>query len=430
MKSFVRSVVRVAAAVLAVSQLGAGIAAAQSTDLSIEKWVFGLPDAIAADAPFVYSIFVSNNGPDPVIAENVVVTDVLPAGVTFESASVTYPEGASCAFDAPSHTVTCTLGTLLEYDAAFIDFNVIAPAEAGTIENTATVSSSTPDPVSENNSFTLSTEVVVYNLSDLAVTVTASADTVLVKKQVTFTATVTNNGPQDAAGVALSLVPPANADIISVTPSQGSCSIDFLGDYECLLGPLAAGSTATVTLVAEPQKDGFALVSAFVSGYDDPLFYDPDFLNDFDSAVVDVNYPGNAHPAYTTTTSLVVPFEMYVFNLCTEDVIYLSGQVRQVVSSTFSRGHFRTSVYTNFNGLTGVSLIDGTTYDVRGGTRTGANRALVFNAGFFPQEFTQVDTLYLIGGGATLQLHETFHITINANGTVTSIADTPILECR
>ena len=70
-------------------------------------------------------------------------------------------------------------------------------------------------------------------------------------------------------------------------------------------------------------------------------FFDPDSLNDFDSAVVDVFYPGNANPAYPVTTSQVVPFEMHLFNPCNEDIIYLSGELRQVVSSMFSRNRFR-----------------------------------------------------------------------------------------
>jgi uncharacterized repeat protein (TIGR01451 family) len=429
-KSFVRSVVRVVAAVVAISQLGAGVAAAQSTDLFVEKRVFGPDGPVAASAPFVYSIFVFNSGPDPVIAENVVVTDVLPAGVTFESAIVTYPEGASCAFDEPSNTVRCTLGTLLEFDAAFIDLNVIAPAVSGPIVNTVNVASTTPDPDLSSNTFSLESEVVVFNLSDLAVTTTASADAVLVHRSVTFTTTVTNNGPQDAAGVALSLVPPSNADIISVTPSPGTCGIDELGDYECLLGPLAAGATATVTMVVKPQRDGFALVFASVTGYDDPAFFDPDSLNDFDSAVVDVSYPGNADPAFTTMEHQVVPLSGSIVNPCTGEEIAVTGELRQVVSSTFSNNRFRTSTYTSFHQLSGVGETSGTEYRGHGASRTGTGLSLVKN-GQFPREVTTMDTFTLIGDdGSKLLLHQNTHFSINANGTFTSSVDNPILECK
>ena len=321
-------------------------------------------------------------------------------------------------------------GTLLGFDAAFIDLNVVAPAGSGTIVNTVNVASTTLDPDTSNNQFSLPTDVVVFNLSDLAVEVEASDAEVLVHRTVTFTTSVTNNGPQDATAVALSLVPPLNADIISVTASQGSCAVDELGDYACLLGPLPSGSTAIVTLEVKPQTDGFALVSAFASGSADPAFFDPDPLNDFDSAVVDVEYPGNANPSYPVTSSEVVPFDTFVFNPCTEDIIHLSGYAHQVVSLTLNRNRFRTNEYTNFNGLTGVSLITGTTYVVRGGTRSGSGRSFVFNPGLFPHEFTAVDNFKLIGGGQTLLLHQNTHVTINADGTVTSAIDNPVLECK
>ena len=384
MKSFVRSGVRLAAALMVASQFGAGIAAAQGTDLSIEKSVFGPGGPLAADAPFVYSIFVFNNGLDEGMAgedaHDVVVTDVLPPGVTFEYAAV-FPESLTCTHDAPSNTVTCNLGDVVRFDGVFIDLGVRAPSVAGPIVNTATVASSTADPILDNNSASVSADVVVFNLSDLAVEVEASDAAVFVHRAVTLPRPSRTTARRMPRTWLLSLVPPANADIISVTASQGSCGIDELGGYACLLGPLPSGGTATVTMVVKPQKDGFALVSAFVSGDADPQFFDPEPLNNFDSAVVDVDYPGNADPAYTVTSSQVVPYETFVFNPCTEDVIHLSGYVHQVVSSTFNRNRFRTNEYTNFNGLTGVSLIDGTTYVAGGGTRTGIGRSLVFNPG-------------------------------------------------
>ena len=228
--------------------------------------------------------------------------------------------------------MTCTRGTLLEFDAACIDLHAVAPAASGTIVNSVNVASTTLDPDTSNNQFSLATDVVVLNLSDLAVEVGASGAAVFVHRAVTFTTTVTNNGPQDAAGVALSLVPPSNADIISVTPSQGTCGIDELGDFVCLLGPIAAGASATVTMEVKPQKDGVALLFASVTGYDDPLFFDPDSLNDFDSAVVDVTYSGNADPAFTTMEREVTPLSGLLFNPCADEFIAISGEVRRVVA--------------------------------------------------------------------------------------------------
>jgi uncharacterized repeat protein (TIGR01451 family) len=262
------------------------------------------------------------------------------------------------------------------------------------------------------------------------VTTTASASSVLVHRAVTFTTTVTNNGPHDAAGVELTLATPANADITSVTSSQGSCATNELGDLDCLLGPLATGASATVTLEVKPQKDGFALVFAFASGYGDPGFLDPNSSNDFGHVSVDVNYPGNASPAYSTTKSGTIPFSTLIFNPCTNDILSLDGDIHQVVSLMESNHHFRTNTLTSFSGLTAVGLLSGTSYSIHGNTRTGTGLNLNFN-GFWPREVTTNDTLKLVGeDGTTLQLHETTHITINVDGSYTSTVDNPSLTCR
>ena len=72
----------------------------QSADLSIVK--VGIPDPVNAGDVLVYQLQVSNAGQSD--AQNVVVTDNLPAGTTFVDAS---PE---CS--AVGQAVTCNLGTV------------------------------------------------------------------------------------------------------------------------------------------------------------------------------------------------------------------------------------------------------------------------------------------------------------------------------
>ena len=137
MKSFVRFFVFVAAAILVAMHFFPAAAEAQSADLSVLNSTFA--DPVAAGADFTYNIEVFSYGPDD--AQNVVLTDVLPAGATFESV-VTFPEGLTCTFDVPSHRLRCELGTVVAYDAVFIDMTVRAPSYSGTIVNAASVSSS------------------------------------------------------------------------------------------------------------------------------------------------------------------------------------------------------------------------------------------------------------------------------------------------
>ncbi len=69
--------------------------APQPTDLSISKT--DSPDPVVADNNLIYTVRVDNAG--PFVAQNVVVTDTLPAGVTFVSTS-------GCAED-PGGVPTC-----------------------------------------------------------------------------------------------------------------------------------------------------------------------------------------------------------------------------------------------------------------------------------------------------------------------------------
>ena len=422
MRQTFKFVVRAALVAIVACHATATIASAQTADVSVQTSV--MPDPAPTDAAMSYVIEIDNFGPGD--AENVVLTDVLPPQVTFGYA---FPE--ECVFDGPSHTLSCELGQLPAGFMAFVEIAVTAPSSPMAIVNSATVSSSTPDSDYVNNTSTISTQVAQFHLSDLAVTMTATPQDAIVHRVLTFVGTVTNFGPHDAAGVLLTLSQPFNADILSITSSQGACVTNDIGDFECALGPLAVGASATVTIAIKPQKDGLSLVFASASGYDDPFFLDPDFLNDFDSAHVNVSYPGNAHPAYATTTSEKISYSTYVFNPCTNDIIFLSGSAHRLTSSMFKRGNeYHINMFTSYHGITGLGLISGQTYHASGISRS--DRALSGNNGFFPYTFNQIDNFKLVpdGGGDTLLLHENFHVTVNLDGTATSVHDNPTLECK
>lgn len=140
-----------------------GVANAQgpagSADLSITKT--DSADPIQAGSNLTYTIKVSNFGPDA--ATGVVVTDKLPSGTDYVSATST--QGAC---DIKGRNLTCTVGDLTAdatdpYEAgssATITLVVKAPKKAGNISNTAEVTGATGDPVAANNSATQTTRVV------------------------------------------------------------------------------------------------------------------------------------------------------------------------------------------------------------------------------------------------------------------------------
>jgi uncharacterized repeat protein (TIGR01451 family) len=74
-----------------------------AADVSVSK--SDSPDPVAAGAMLSYTVDVTNDGPAE--AENVVLTDILPAGVSFVSSVL------AAHLQRAAGTVTCNLGTFL-----------------------------------------------------------------------------------------------------------------------------------------------------------------------------------------------------------------------------------------------------------------------------------------------------------------------------
>jgi uncharacterized repeat protein (TIGR01451 family) len=117
-------------------------AVSASADLAIAKAAGAGP--FTAGGNVDYTITVTNNGPSN--ATGVTVTDTLPAGASFVSAT---PSQGTCSGTGP---VICNLGGILSSGTATIALVVQSPATAGTLTNTATVAGAEADPVAANNS--------------------------------------------------------------------------------------------------------------------------------------------------------------------------------------------------------------------------------------------------------------------------------------
>ena len=135
----------------------------QPPDLSITK--ADSVDPASKGGPLTYTIVVSNAGLDP--ATNVVVTDNLPGGVTFGSAT---PSQGGC---VGTSTLMCNLGTVNNGATATVVISVTAPSEGGSISNIASVSASGTDSDLSNNSTVEATNVP--SLSQWALTGLAAA---------------------------------------------------------------------------------------------------------------------------------------------------------------------------------------------------------------------------------------------------------------
>ena len=101
-------------------------------------------------------------------------------------------------------------------------------------------------------------------LTDLSVTKTDSPDPVTVGGELRYTITATNNGPYNATDVVVIDTLPTELTFISATSTQGSCA-EEAGIVACVLGTLAAGQTATVTIDARPTVAGVISNTAVVT---------------------------------------------------------------------------------------------------------------------------------------------------------------------
>jgi len=151
------------------------------------------------------------------------------------------------------------------------------------------------------------------NVADISVTSSHSPTTVTVGNNLTYTLTVTNNGPQDATSVVLSNALSPNVRFVSATPSQGNCA-EVDGTVACKLNTIVSTANATVTIVASPGEGRVAVPSggititntAFASANES----DPTNTNN--SVSEDATVLPNPNAAPTVTVSSPVDQTMFV----------------------------------------------------------------------------------------------------------------------
>ena len=233
------------------------VSASPVADLSVAKAVTSPapPDPLVAGTPVTWHLTVTNDGPSD--ATGVQVTDPIPSAfITGVTASFGSP-ATLCA--VAGTTVTCNIGALASGQSVVVTVSGTVPAAApnnSTLINTATVTSTTPDPTASNNSDTTVSTIVTR--ADLGITKTASSPTVDAGGTVTFTFTVTNNGPSVAQTPSGVDVLPAGVSIVpgsAVIPSGWSCSLAGRGVSCTDANDLGVGQSATLQVALKADTD-------------------------------------------------------------------------------------------------------------------------------------------------------------------------------
>lgn len=236
-------------------QVGPDGPGGSGADLSVTKT--DAPDPVAAGSALTYQVTVANAG--PATATGVIVTDPLPAGVTFQRAT---PSQGSCGHQ--NGTVTCSVGTVPRGGSATVAI-VVTPNTAGVLVNTASASSGVSDPDASDNSATAHTIVALPGLppANLSIVKSDVLDPTVLGGPVLYSLQVTNAGPATAWGAIVTDSLPPEVVYVLASPSRGSCARSG-GKVTCSLGDLAAGATATVYLLAVATSDGILTNTAAV----------------------------------------------------------------------------------------------------------------------------------------------------------------------
>lgn len=349
-----------------------------SLDLVINKT--DSVDPVAVGDNTVYTITVSNSGPSA--AENVTVTDTLPAsGLSFQS--VTSSAG-SCAtqpvLNAVGGTVVCNLGYLASSSTQTVTVTMKGVAK-GVVNNTATVSSDETAlgyEAAGNN--TVSEQTTARTKADMqVVSKIPSLTSVNLRDNFNFVVKIRNNagaGLAEADGVNVSDTLPTNMELTgtptiyvypggtttaSATPCTGGAAST---SFTCALGTVSSGAEIDITLPVQ-------LIATTSQGQ---VFTNTATVT---STSFDVNPANNSNSGNVTVNSTT-----------------LSGHVIR----DFNNDGLVTAGDTDMVGI--VITLTGTTFDGVAITRTATTTA----AGFMFANLPQSDpTGYTISEGAVAE---------------------------
>jgi uncharacterized repeat protein (TIGR01451 family) len=185
--------------------------------------------------------------------------------------------------NTPTNTVTGTLTNTPTNTPTNTSTSTPTSTPTATITNTPTNTvtgtlTNTPTNTPTNTSTSTPTSTPTATITntptgpaaDLAVSKVGSPDPVAVGASLTYTITVTNNGPSTATGVTLTDTLPAGVTFVSVSPGQPTCG-QAGGTVTCSLGTLTNGASATVTIVVMPTAPGeLTNVATVVGNEPDP----------------------------------------------------------------------------------------------------------------------------------------------------------------
>ena len=314
-------------------------------DLAVSK------SAIATAAPgntIVYTVTATNLGPS--LAQNVRITDVLPAGLNLLGVS-------GCTNSGSGQQVICALGDLAVgvvqtiRITATVDVNVYPGTS---LENVVTIAGNGSDPNPLNNTATADTAIIGAASFEIVKQQIAPAGAVTAGNLVTYTVTFTNTGPGVARMVDVKDHLPPGFSLVSASAGvQGYCAGAI-----CQFGTLPVGAMRTMTVVARVDSGLSAGVATNVAA----VFS------------VDATDPATA----TTTTTVTTAAALVVSKSALNNPVYAGGTaLYQIVVTNQGPSDAQNVVITD-------ALPAGMTYAGGDGACTGSGAFIICAIGALP----------------------------------------------
>src|SRR5262249_35356117 len=152
--------------------------------------------------------------------------------------------------------------------------------------------------------------------ADLSITKTDSPDPVVAGANITYTITLTNNGPSDAQTVTVTdTVPPANTSLVSATVTTGT-GWSVGGSVTFSKATVAAGETAVFTIVV---KVGSGVAQGTV-------------ITNTATAATATTDPNSANNSATATTDVIVRADLAVTKSDSPDPVIAGNNLTYTIN--------------------------------------------------------------------------------------------------
>ncbi len=337
-------------------------------NLVITKTLNATASTVSPGGTAVFDILVENQG--PLDATGVRVSDALPDGLTFQQITNATGTFTTNGTGTTANPLIVTLGSLPSGTSqAFRIVSAIGATQTTDLTNVATVTGNEVETDITDN-----TDDALLDLpsSDLRISKTDTPDPVSAGGTLTYTITVTNDGPDAAAGVQVTDPLPAGVTFVRgfIGTDPGAANPDNRVAFNATtrivtanIGALAnaAASTITVIVTVGPSTVGPLSNVATVTATPNT---DPDPDNNDSTAPTDINRVVDVAVTKTASTNPIAGGQVTYTIVVTNNNPSAPGDARGVVVTdtlnsqlTFDSFNAQTSGVTQTTGATAQDLV-------------------------------------------------------------------------